>query len=411
MEITQDHLTIYPNFSQRQQSFSLSSGEKIKVPLLDSTILKSLVAYQELEGEKVFLPYQIISPREAFDPKQKSEISVEKNGNTYEGILINKGDNSVTILQLGNPAEEKILQIRKYDFLRRNRHLDPTQEYLVISVEESDPITLNYLFNNLSWSGQYTIIIDQGEDGTSSALPGTGRTALLRFSALINNSTFETIETTGITLVSGKIKSVSSRESFKAVQAEKPELTTDEYLTYDLEGLRLEDQTSIDLFLEEIPVEKIYYNMIGQSSVTFGYRFIAPEDLPQGSAYVYNGSESLVGSLLGSTNLPEKRKGEKVKLILGETTRIQVKTNLSEKGLNLVDGHPTEKEITVHSSIINRTKEVRYLILQQFIGKHKIKSLKPHLKYEREKGLIKFNLQLNPHSERKFDYTLILQSI
>jgi hypothetical protein len=434
MEILVDDLTIYPNFGQRNQTFSRSSFEKpfeksasgeISFPLLDSIQLESLFVYQETEnGERTIIPHRVISAREAFDPKEQSPILVKKDGNEYEGILINKGKNTVTILQSeasDSSRESILLQVRDYDFLERrsDRSVNPSQRHLVLQVPNSNPVTLNYLFNGISWSGQYTIIIDQ-------KMPL--KISVLRFSGLINNSTQETINSTKTTLISGNLKtpyqSPAMRPMYAAMKAAseettQPEVGLDEYLVYPLGEMEIEDQNSVDLLLlTEIPVEKIYLNQVGQEDVSFGYNFKAPQDLPRGSAHIYSASPNhLVGPLIGLSTIPEKREDEKVELVLGQTTRVHVKSNISERSLKVVDNHPTEREIIVQSKLINRTEEIVTIVLQQYIGNDKILSLNSEGKnvasdkFERERGLLKFKVQLNPKSEKDFAYTLVLQSV
>ena len=410
-----DDLIIYPNFGQRNQTFVEPSFGQISFPLLDSIQLESLFVYQENpNGERTLLPYQVISGHEAFDPKQQSSIVVTKDGNNYEGILINKGKNTVTILQLDN-RESVLLQVRDYDLLERRREglENPSQRYLAVKVENQNPVTVNYLFNGISWSGQYTIIINQKT------------ISVLRFSGLINNSTQETIKSTNTTLISANLNTAYQSQQLRPMYAAmkvsseesaSPEIGLDEYLTYSFEGMELEDQNSVDLLLlSEIPVDKFYLNTIGQEEVSFGYTFKAPKDLPRGSAYVYSASpDHLVGPLIGTGTIPEKREDEKVEMILGQTTRVHVKSTVSERSLKVVDNSPTEREITVQSRLINRSDDVITIVLQQYIGNDKIKSFTsaPNKQnYERERGLLKFKVTLNPKSEKDFAYTLVLQSV
>lgn len=431
MELTSDIFTIYSQLAQRTQVWSLASASQkasteknvyvFPVPL--ETVISSILLFQETPDGYVIIPYTLLTPGTPFDDKKMAQVVVKKGALSYTGYLINLTDEmaTITIKSGDNRTAEKVLRIRKYDTVETLANNISLRNYcLCINTSHAGSIMMTYLINNIEWKGNYTAILDLA----SSSIP------LLRYNGEVKNLTSQVFTSTETYLVTGKVSQDLSRSERvyaanamasvqRAPNNDSDNLTIsalDEYTKYPVEGLRLEDKLSVDLFSKiSLIARKIYINTLGQQSVDFGYRFKAPDFLPGGKVFVYTTGRNgnLLGSFLGTSNINESRENDEVDLALGSTTSIKVETQVQERNITEQESDMALEEsskeklklIDIKSKISNRNPEKVTLLLHHYIGTDYV--LESTCTEQTQKnGILEYTLELEPNSEFEFNCQL-----
>jgi hypothetical protein len=471
-----DEIIIYVGGSQRKITYRVDASKRVTeeyiddncvIPIPKTADLNSVLIVQSISNQIKIIPYTLFGSPNFFRPDCKSIVSISKDGIVYEGELHDLDDNSASIITTEivpgksrrHNDELNIMKIRNYDTIKRSiptdTNVDSRYHYLLVKPLTQDPFTINYIMDGCSWRGYYSILIELGNfveesnENNPEEDPLEMKISLLRFFGMISNTTGTIINTKETFLVAGdipmsrgknspKINFESRMISSQKVQTQNVEESSlDEYEKYAVPITHLEEETPSEIFtIYDIPVNKIYTNILGQSDVTYGYCFQTNKFLPDGDAMIYS-SEDPIGSLLGESHISEVRIGDYINLHLGKTSTVRIDTILEQQDItdtypqNNQDKNSTNNQnnqidpkeiariirlsgriqsVVIRSEIKNRNNHAVDIILKWPIGNGKVLS-ETCDKYERKNGNLEFMYLINPSETFSFKCKMVIATL
>lgn len=353
------------------------------------------------------LSFSVITPQQEQQFNHDEIVTVIKSGQSYEGILQSFSDEIVTIL-----IDNNKMTIRRYDEI-----IYTMATYLRTRISSPEPGFLRYQTSSLTWSCQGDIFLS--EDNKLSYL--TSYAVITNTHRLGKDQTLQQL-----ILVAGK--QPTSREPVYYEQSAKlqglsrsdrpasignpTEPTFDDYMTFPVDL----DQVPIGSFY--LPLfsfdlsknQRVYFYDLQKerSPVRVGYLFNAPQDFPSCQINVHDAS----GMFVGSSQLDEKRKGEDVRLYLGETSTIITKTYLTNEEIP-IPGNTfwSNTKVTITSQVKNTKENIKpeVIIARYYVGRSKITQSKCQ-GVVTDDGYLEITLTLNPGEEKTFTCSFILEA-
>lgn len=406
---------IYRNNAQFEEEFN--DGERSVDPRIN---LDTLRFYSE-DGHP--LPLEIITPNDRSSRNPHPEVVVTKDDITYTGFLNSITDKTASIIN--TETSNKVI-IRDYDTIVYN---EISQLYPIIT--SSQPGVLRYQKSSLNWTCQADVFLDQNNNLSN-----------ISFCAVIHNQQQHDIQDfTQISLVSGKIPmreempfpegniAARSMAAFSASSEHDANPTFTDYMIFPLQITQLNPGTTylpfLTFALEESQRVYIYDLDNDKGLVRVGYIFDTPQDFPSSNVHVYDAS----GMYLGFSNLLEKRRGESVRMYLGETTSIIAKTyltneNIHDKGNSFsTDNHVQQVQskkgnIFWTNTRVNFTSQIKntkesgdeeIVIARYYVGRSKISQITCQGGIT-DDGYLEFIVNLRPGEEKTLTCTFVLEA-
>jgi hypothetical protein len=385
MDLLSDLLVIYSQQAYRSQVWS-PSDESRDIVLPNATNLTTL--FVGIDTYQLQVPTPLYPEHEV--------VEVQKRDQVYRGYLIEKTENYVV---LATPTG--IITVNHYDTLYTEAEETILTPRVEIPPTES-PTIISYLMNQCSWQPYYHLVI------THSMITE------LRLIADIQNQTTHPLTLTQTRLIATHVnlptpaprslisaQAIATSVSIDSTLPSSSELS--DMIQYEVGPQILGPRTQILLASwHDLDAIKLYWNVLGTSDVSYGYRFIAPAILPAGSALIYlNSSPSLINSMMfsGSTQIQESRSGDPIDLSLGVSTVIKVESQVEVTNITPKLQHGTIEEVKITSTLTNRSDTPVRLILKYWIGQGQIRTIScpPH---QFKKGFIEFILSLTPHVDQ-----------
>lgn len=344
---------------------------------------------------------------------EKNLAIVKKGGDVIEGKILYYNNDVVTVM-----TKDTIVNIREYDSISIKKEGDLTRPRIKIKEGTNSDFIVSYLVSDLSWNCIGTAIINNKNS-----------TLYLRLAAHITNNTDADIK--GVTqLVSGNVyeneKRLSRDTSMMYAKAQVSSSSEQQVVPTLLEDFHRYNIGNRDIKLQNIaeigtyvfPINKIYiHDTESVSKVKYGYRFITKNFMPASNFHMYSiDKRNSVDSYLGSTYVEEAQIGKDIKLIMGETTRLQCKTTIetitkeiTDNKMAFVAGVPQNmlKHLGGPEYKIYETKELlkveikNYatspcnLIIRHFVG-NKIISNTNCKTYKRDGNYIEWYFEIKP---------------
>jgi hypothetical protein len=338
-----------------------------KIPLPKSIDLSSLLITDDRNN---MIQFRYKNP--------KDTITVTKGTLTHTGKLMSLTDTSVTLY-----LNDTSITIRNYDTL--TVHNPPGHPYL--KIDHPRPITVNYLFSEVTWSPIGTGII------TDSHLN-------LRIATQINNNTNHDINAT-VNCIAGSISkhhpSPHAMRTLSILAMESPTVSkVEDYTMYELGQQKLKQINIINLGIINAPMVKFYEHHTNEPSVHLGYRFKTTQFIPNINLFMYTKDHKY----LGTTTLEEHQSNEEVDIVLGGTSMVRCETDISVE--------EPEKNIRVEHveiKIINSNIEGIFLLIKHLLGPRKfIQSTCPIAK--QHDGYLEWYFLIPPTNTQYFKCTI-----
>jgi hypothetical protein len=191
-----------------------------------------------------------------------------------------------------------------------------------------------------------------------------------------------------------------AQKKSREINEDLPETSpVEEYKVLNLSVKKLPQGTTIQSLQqwEQLKISRFYVNSLGGRDVFVGYTFVAPGFLAAGSCRV-----DREDYIIGESVIRETQKDKEVKLRLGTTSRILIKTDVSRSGSNnskmmsSYNGEVREEDITINSQIDNLTSDLATLRLEYMIGTAALSKMNSDFSPNREDGLLIFSSSVKP---------------
>lgn len=426
MSESANQLTIYSN-SAHMVTQDLGDKGSISVPR--SIDVSSIIAL-DAEGKAIPVHF-VVRPKESLNealnnPKYHLGVIVTKGDRQVKGVIRELNDNNVAVK---GADDSSITIIRNYDHITIENPPSIVTKEISSIVFGGSPASISYLFSDVSWICVGTAIIN-------------GDNMQLHLAGHITNNT-ETPVDADVSLISGTVQQrrrepryfagtvISYKES--AAPSPGPRQTVsinalEEYVKYKLGQVTIQKQALIPLVVLAIPVTKIYHHQIGQEDVYFGYTFEAPDYVPQCLVNAYAGdSQSGIGAFLGSSSIEEHQKGQEIDFILGQTTKVQVESEilpisdivvtqeviteqhleLDEDEQRIIRRTPTEQKLhliteEVGVDISNYNESHAFLCLKYDLRGRRLINTTCRPANKQESGVLEWYFQLDPGTKDSF---------
>lgn len=329
-------LSIYNDCTQMVENYPKYTE---KIPLPKSTDLASLLI---TDTQGTIIPFRYKNPH----PNPHDTITVIKGSITQTGKLVSLTDTSV-ILQVNDTS----ITIRNYDMVTIHDTKMDIDPYIKIKQQEH-PITITYLFSEITWKAIGTgIIMDSNIN--------------LRIASQIHNTTDHNI-IANVNCIAGAISSHRPLpHMMRALAVESPIISKiEDYTMYRLGDQKLKEDTVIELGTNEYPVIKFYEYSTNNTTVRLGYRFKTNEFIPNITIYMYTNDHNY----LGTADLDEYQPGEEVDLLLGGTSMVRCETTTQVELQQEADSRVEH----VETKIINHNTEDIFLVIKHHLGPKKL---------------------------------------
>ncbi len=389
-----DKIAIYPYFGQHMSSWNVNCAKGCyTIQLLKSTDNDSLILFNIDNSDINTVYYNLVEHKGVFNVGD--EVSISGEIGTYEKYVVGK---IVSIqndyIEIVSYTDHKTRTHRIKDY--KQVSVNEVSKNSYISVELTDlrgELQLSYLFNDIGWTSHYTLIFNDDN---------------IELFKMIGKVTNSNGNLSGyITLVAGSIskpRQESSRIRSMSLEAvpssvQKSEITEskfEEYYRYDIGDKCIKDTTNIELIsVNNLDSTKYYiHDVSSHDRVTYGYEMIAPKFLPTGDIYLYHRTN---GGIIysGTSTIDEAREGDKINLMVGKTTQVQINSNVSGQTVDKLDDKNYQTNVTINSKAKNLTEKSVNIELKYYIGNSQVISidLEPT---KRENGYLIWGLMLDP---------------
>lgn len=359
-----------------------------------NTNLTSIRFYSREVASGFLLPFDLITPEHSHDFLASQLVTIVKGAKEYTGNLVSFYSDFVTINDL---SEKTKVTIANYDCIR---YLKP--QLLNPLIKAGTDGFLRYQTSSLTWLCRGDIYLGNKEDSQ------------INIYAIINNTVLGLSPFQKITLVAGSFplqqeSSYVTSLSLLGMNLSSSSSSIAEYMTFPLEIQSLPPGSCYyPLFSLSLGKEKrVYWYLLQDESnnpAQLGYIFTLHQNLPRCQVNVYNPD----GMLLGVSELEEKRNGQTIRLILGETSVVTTNTHLTSINTGKAN-EVNRRKITVASKITNHSKEAVVVVPRYPIGTSMISQL-TCTGSSIEHGHVEFTIDLNPNETRVFSCSFFLEN-
>jgi hypothetical protein len=342
MKIVEDQLTIYNNYAHRIQTWNIINLAYVEV--LDDAYDITITS---VEGKP--LNYKIIN----------SLSAVEKDDTIYIGYMLEMDNTNATILTCGGKIE-----IANYDTIR-----EPIEKFAIIINEDPavcgfEEIIISYFTKTIKWSPIYTAILENEK--------------VKSFLCAIVTSKYP-IEVNNL-----RIMSSANMDLLYEVKSCFSTIIT-ENSSYVIEKTP---------FAPTAPIIFVELNKETKKP-QIGYRMSVNQYLPAGKLLFYKNS---IKTFLSEIQIEKQEPGNVIEYILGDTTLIDVKYNLTQGGnINTYD-----------VEIINRQNN-QYNIIMYSIMEKGLFRIRCPIPYEQRNNITEYPVQIPANS--KFNVSIGIESL
>ncbi len=379
--MSSERLIIYPTFCQRVSSWDITNASgKYNIPLMETTDKDSVLLYILDPKENIkTIDYNHIHSKKLFSIGTNVAIAdkIRKPSSYVTGYISSINNDTIDIIS-ETSDQARTYRINDYKIISAYGKSNQA-DILVVNIKPEDKakLKLSYLFGNIGWNAYYKIILDNNNIKSCT------------LAANITNQNIESLDGE-VTLVAGSIsrpqtESQSRTRSMMTVSSAQPSSSEDygkfeEYYKYNIGKHKLSEENRIDLVTCTNTHSKKYYShdVFSRNWVTYGYKFDAPTFFPSGKVYMYTKEKDNI-LYTGSVYLSEHREGDIVNLSIGKTTQVKAETNLirSDRKVKIVmqdnkEQQAYEYDITIETSIDNKTDDPVWFILKYLIGDDKL---------------------------------------
>jgi hypothetical protein len=351
--MSHDRILIYPNFGQRISTWSIDTIEgKYDLTLMKSTDSDSVMIYRNYKGDIYPVEYNYVKGKDIFGIGAKVAVSNEVS--TYGKYVIGnitKIDNDIIEVVSMVNNEPRTYRISKYKQVSAKGESNQN-DYVVVDIKREDKgeLKLSYLFRDIGWSASYNMIVSDSK--------------VKQFKLIANIYNNNENLKGNLTLIAGKVKSpVQKQRGMVMAQVSSQESSSDsrefsEYYRYDMGDTCIDNAKKLDVAsCFNLDSQKYYlHDLSSNNHVTYGYRFKAPTFLPGGTVYIYTQEEGEI-IYTGTSYIQEYREQDKVYVHIGQTTQIQVNTNLSQTNTKQEENGITinKTDISITTTVTNKT--------------------------------------------------------
>lgn len=337
------NIIVYPALAQITVTSTLKNGFP-----LPKTIIPSSILVLNGRGEPVAFKY--LAPSSQYYDDE--EVEIIKDQNSFRGVIVSLTDKDVTINQNGRQ-----MTIHKYDYIN---YSERKRVYPVLVSDNAEEVTILYLMNNIGFNIVGDALLE-------------GNTLNLYLNALITNETGSLFDG-NLILINGKpyYPSVSApmAQSLASRSTGAKEYASDDvnvgsledYISYDVGPANIGDKEVLALNLIRAEVQKIYIHNVNENErVTHGYRFTAPERLPNSSINMFK-----QGLYIGTGALKETPVGEEAELLIGESRLLRCISKVEESAYKTETGELEAKrvDVKINTKIIYYGDEPATLMLR-----------------------------------------------
>lgn len=403
-------LTIYSRSAHIVQKWP---KDTTSIMLPKSTDISSIVAI-DLNGK--ILPFSYIPPTDLYgslthrNTGEKVSAAVIKNGEIIKGDIVSMDSDNIILT-----SNNGLINIRHYDQVSISTKYNGSRPHLNLD-KTTVPLTLSYIVSDISWSCIGTALIDD-----------KAHMLYLRFSGWIINNLESDIQAQ-VALVSGHVNQGHKTRHMESAMAtfsapmSSPQVNMgllEDYVKYDIGQKLIRNQNMVELGTWSFSVDKLYvHNTQDANTVTFGYRFTAPDFIPMSTINVYAiDSEQNIDSYLGTQNIDESQKGDDVDLILGQTTLLKCKSTVlptddfvvsdlaTARKYNLpIESKSEGQALHVTTEMLNVELENRtgtniILLLKHYIGSKSLVNIKCPQAPTRQQGFLEWYIKLAPQTK------------
>jgi hypothetical protein len=384
MALLSDRLLIYSQQAYRSQVWSPAS-EGLVIDLPSTTDLTTLFIVGTDD-------YQLHVPPPLYP--EHGVVEVQKRDRVYHGHLIEKTETYVVVA-----TPTGVITVNHYDTVETQSDRIILSPRVAIPPTES-PSVISYLIGQCSWHPYYHLIITHSHISE------------LKLIADIQNQTTHPLNAMQTRLIATRINlptpaprnlimpQAAAVVASSASTDSTPSSDLRDIIHYDIGPRILGPRTQIPLASwHDLDAIKLYWNVLGNSDVSYGYRFNSPTVLPAGSARIYlNPSGPSLDSILfiGATSIDESQEGDSIDLSLGVSTVIKVDSHVETMNITPKLQPGTIEDVKITSTITNRSNTTVRLILKYWIGHGQIRMISCH-RHHFTKGFLEFILSLKPH--------------
>jgi hypothetical protein len=381
--MTSMDLNLYNDFGHIILTFPITDLSYKTLSLIDSVDLKSLVVI-ELNSDNDINPvaYNIIPATSSF--KKGDNIVVSENIGLYQknisGKIIEINDKYIDIIHTKN-QHPQIFRIK--DATQLVSDTLPGSNYITIYPSTvGSNLQLSYIFQNISWKTNYTLILDDKNKNNIK---------LFKSTAQITNETDSSWNINRLKLICGQpnppsqhnYRSLNAQVSLNASISQPELISVDEYEAYEFNSINLGKETYINLFMvKDVPCQRYYQHIIGGDRTTFGLKVSAFRFLSEGQVSIYTQSDIGIGSYLGNNKIKESQINDDVDVEIGSTSQVKCESVIERKTEQLKEAvnkdqtlYTIRETYNIKVKINNRGNEYRYMILVLDIGTSKIESI------------------------------------
>lgn len=310
-------------------------------------------------------------------------VTILKNDKSFTGTFIRGDSESISFM-----VNNLVTTIRNYDsYVMRNSEAYTIKFTLSDDKVKAEIIRVKFLTGSITWTPLVTVLIDDNDDNK----------AYIRLAASIKN--IGNVFDGKITLVTGDIMEkintdrsetkqmkMASSMAFKSTQHKEksmPEIgELSDHITYDLGHQTIKKSTSgcnvIELDTKYAEYKNMYFSTINVAeSLSYGFRIKTDIFLPASTVNVNMiTNNSPTGSYIGSYDIPDTNADTDFDVIIGRTSKVSVKydlteketlDNISESGQPLSGSKQSNKITTGTVTIKNNSKHEANLVISKNI--------------------------------------------
>lgn len=368
---TQDQLILYPNFGVYQTKISS------KLTLLKEADLSSI----KIEGNPSFTANTSDYLATVFTDKDE-----------YFGRVLEEKKESI-LLEMASEESKEADEQRAPTRIYRPWRIDysPIEITVALKNKLQEAVPISYIIRPASGKILYLLDLETRSltQKLLSELPFDFEGPLKVMVGDIQvNSSYSMISSKKSMAKSQVHLEVNENSAFETAAVE-------EYKALKLGNKKIDQGLSVQTIqnFENLLITRYYRANLSSNSVKVCYSFVAPNFLAGGDCRVDRGDY-----ILGESSIAEAQFGKEVKLTLGTTSRVLIKTTdiSPQSGKMSSYGYSNEKDLAIESKIENLTGEAIQMRLEYSVGNAEVSKLASEIAPLREGDLLIFNLTVKP---------------